>query len=202
MNELKQTLQASYTKIADNYFQANHSKYLDTHFEKFFDLVTPNGLVLDAGCGTGRDTAVFAQHNYQVIGLDLTLAMLAKGKANEVDTTLVQADLEAMPLRRGFDGIWASASLLHIPAEKIPFILTEFYNLLNQNGVFYCTVQKGHGARWRRISYQKHAKRFFKYWQAESWNSMLEQAGFEIVHEWTDATRTKDWLVRICRKPS
>ncbi len=202
MNEFKRTLQSSYATIVDRFYEANHHKFLETHFEQFFKVVKPNGIILDVGCGTGRDTAVFKKHNFQTVGLDLTYEMLQKGKLNGVDTPLVQADIEALPIKHGVDGIWASASLLHIPKQKIPTVLDGFYSLLNYEGILYATVKQGLGDEWKEISYKKKAKRFFNYWQTNHWNDALENAGFKILEEWTDTTRTDNWLVRICKKES
>lgn len=202
MKPIKQTLQDSYKKIAPTYFQANNDKVLTTHIEKFVTLVKPNGLVLDVGCGTGRDTAVLQSHNLHVVGLDLTFEMMVYGRKNGNLGHYVQAEMQALPIAQGVDGIWASASLLHLPPDHIPETLSQFHHLLAPNGIFYCTIKQGDGDAWTPISYQEEAPRYFNYWQAEPWNTQLETAGFTIVDGWTIHDRTVPWLVRFCKKNS
>jgi SAM-dependent methyltransferase len=69
--------------------------------------VPPPARVLDAGCGTGRHAAALAAHGYRLIGLDRSPALLGIARVRPVGSgvSLVMADLLALPLRRGLDGV-------------------------------------------------------------------------------------------------
>lgn len=48
-----------------------------------------------------------------------------------------------------FDGIWASASLLHVPMDKLPSILMKMKDALKSGGVMYASFKYGDGTKLR-----------------------------------------------------
>src|SRR5512146_1827803 len=72
--------------------------------------------LLDLGCGGGQDAHYLWRQGYRVIGLDRTPALLSFARRRSRTVPLILADMGRLPLRyRSVDGIWAAASLIHLP---------------------------------------------------------------------------------------
>ncbi len=90
-------------------------------------------MILDAGCGSGRDAKAFLERGYTVSAFDASpvLARLAT-----VHTGLPR-----------FDGIWACASLLHVPLADLPDVFQRLDRALKPGGVLYASWKSGQGER-------------------------------------------------------
>ena len=72
--------------------------------------------LLDLGCGGGWDADDLAQRGYRVVGVDRTSALLVAGRRRYPSLPLIRADLRHLPFQpMSFDGLWAAASLMHLP---------------------------------------------------------------------------------------
>ncbi|MDZ7827751.1 MAG: class I SAM-dependent methyltransferase [Gammaproteobacteria bacterium] len=100
--------------------------------------------ILDAGCGSGRDSRAFLQRGHVVHAIDASPAMARIASANigqEVEVLRIE-ELEASPR---YDGIWACASLLHLPEQAIPSALQRLWAALRPGGVLYLSFKHGEG---------------------------------------------------------
>lgn len=112
------------------------------HYEKFLRTLPLNGFILDAGCGSGRDSLYFLKNGYQVDAFDASeeLARLA-GKLTGLSIKCMRfQDVTPRPI---YDGIWANASLLHVPYEELHDVLTVLRQSLKQGGTLYCSFKYG-----------------------------------------------------------
>ena len=77
------------------------------------------GRVLDLGCGEGRDAVFFAKQGFEVTGVDVSQAGIAKArklaKMKEVEVTWVVADLATYRPPDEFDLIYSSGSIHYLP---------------------------------------------------------------------------------------
>lgn len=88
----------------------------------------PGGLRADLGCGGGRYLGDLGR---PALGIDAARTMLAAAREAHPDALLVQADLEALPLRRGaLAGAWAANSYLHVPSVRLPLALADLHRSL------------------------------------------------------------------------
>lgn len=114
--------------------------------ERFLAYVRPGGLILDAGCGSGRDSKAFLQRGYRVVAFDASpqLARLAAEYLQQpVDVRTFSDVLE----QDCYEGIWACASLLHLPETEIPAAIERLWLALKQGGVFFLSFKVGSGER-------------------------------------------------------
>lgn len=122
--------------------------------DRFLAHVPADGVLLDAGCGSGRDAAHFARLGHRVEAFDahpelVERARKAFGINVETDT------FEAFDRPERYDGIWACAALLHLPPDALPGALTRLARALRPGGVLYASFKDGAGTRTDR------AGRFF-----------------------------------------
>ncbi|MDQ6798594.1 MAG: class I SAM-dependent methyltransferase [Actinomycetota bacterium] len=68
--------------------------------------------VLDAGCGTGRVAAELARRGFDVTGVDIDPAMLARARVKAPHVTWIEADLDGLDLGRAFDIVVAAGNVM------------------------------------------------------------------------------------------
>jgi SAM-dependent methyltransferase len=116
--------------------------------ERFLRHVPLGGRILDAGCGVGRDALAFAERGHQVVALDASAEMVRFAKervAGRAEVLLMR--FEDVTWREKFDGIWACASLLHVPTDQLPAAARRLATALRIGGAFYMSFKYGSGER-------------------------------------------------------
>src|SRR3981081_3817624 len=91
--------------------------------------------ILDFGCGPGRDLAAFRSLGHQPIGLEGSppLAAMAREPSG---CEVWEQDFLALNLPADrFDGIFANASLSHVPCPELPRVLSHFHAQLTPHRV-------------------------------------------------------------------
>jgi ubiquinone/menaquinone biosynthesis C-methylase UbiE len=116
------------------------------HLQKFVKLLgPPPKKILDAGCGTGKDISYFSSLGYEVIGIDLSEGMLKEAKEtlkNRPNVCLIRGDFRTTGFPDNyFDGIWSSASLVHLPQNEKKRALIEFNRILKEDGILCVGIQ-------------------------------------------------------------
>jgi SAM-dependent methyltransferase len=161
---------------------------------------TPPFTILDLGCGPGRDLATFTAMGHVAIGVEGAerLAQMAR-EANRCEVW--QQDFLALDLPAArFDGIFANASLFHVPRSELPRVLRELHEALKEEGVLFSSNPRGANEEgWNR-------GRYGAYHDLETWRHFMEAAGFvEIEHYYRPAGLPREdqpWLATVSRKAS
>lgn len=156
--------------------------------------------ILDAGCGPGHHARFFAEYGLTVIGIDCCSRFIQHALENPIaDCSFVEGDMRELdsyfPPECVFDGIWASASCLHLPREVTAGVLDQFRNHLRPNGVLGISFQLG-------MSTLQRDGRFFERYDKDEVIELLRQHGFTVIEtlrgqttlSTTLRTRTKEWL--------
>lgn len=117
----------------------------DLH-RRFLTYVPANGLILDAGCGAGRDSKAFLQAGFRVRAFDASAELVRLAQAHSGHPVELRR-FEDVEERSCYDGIWACASLLHVPEADLPVILARVWAGLKPGGVFYLSFKHGEGER-------------------------------------------------------
>jgi len=135
-----------YNQNATAFYERTIHADMSAMHEKFLSLLPSNARILDAGCGVGRDTKHFHDKGHQVTPFDASIKMV-KQTEQLVGIQTLHMYFEDLNFSEEFDGIWASASLLHVPYEELRDILISFHKALKSSGVLYVSFKYGDSYR-------------------------------------------------------
>ncbi|MFC2974178.1 class I SAM-dependent DNA methyltransferase [Azotobacter bryophylli] len=160
----------------------------------------PPFCILDFGCGPGRDLKAFRALGHHPIGLDGSARLVEMARVDS-GCEVWQQDflkLELPPAR--FDGIFANASLFHVPAQELPQVLGKLFDALKPGGVLFSSNPRGHNEEgWN-------GRRYGSYHDLETWRRYMTAAGFiELEHYYRPAGLPREqqpWLASVWRKPA
>ena len=110
--------------------------------DKFLGLIAPKSLILDFGCGSGRDTKYFLSKGYAVEAWDGSIELCkAASEFTQIDVkNKLFQDLSASSL---YDGIWACSSILHLPLNDLILVMKKIESALKNTGVLYTSFKYG-----------------------------------------------------------
>ncbi len=160
---------------------------------------TPPYTVLDFGCGPGRDLMTFGKLGHVAIGLEGAASFVEMARADS-GCEVWQQDFLALNLPPGrFDGVFANASLFHVPGRELPRVLRDLHATLKPGGVLFASNPHGNNEEgWNR-------GRFGAYHDIATWRRYVSAAGFvELTHYYRPAGLPREqqpWLATVWRKP-
>ena len=154
--------------------------------------------ILDFGCGPGRDLKVFQELGHIPIGLDGCPIFCNMARKYATCEVLHQDFLNIHLPHNHFDGIFANASLFHVPKQELPRVLEALYNSLKSEGVLLTSNPRGKNEEgWEGECYGS-------FHDLEQWNKMLSNVGLkELEHYYRPTGKPRDeqpWLVTLHRK--
>lgn len=135
-----------YNNNSISFFNDTVNADLSALYQKFLPLLRTGAHILDAGCGSGRDTRFFIQQGFQVTAFDASEALVAKAtEYTGINVTLNTFDnFQKKSLKpEQFDAIWACASLLHVPSDQMFDSFANLANQLKTDSLFYCSFKYG-----------------------------------------------------------
>lgn len=133
--------------------------------------------ILDLGCGPGRDLHYFKSLGHNPIGLDGSQALCDMATQHSgcptINESFVNMDLSG----HKFDGIFANASLFHVPADELLTVLKKLWECLLPEGILFTSNPRGNQEGWN-------GQRYGHYLELEPSKAFLNQAGFDIKHHY------------------
>lgn len=189
---------AYYETHATDYCKRTASLDLKALYESFLNQLPLGSHILDAGCGSGRDGAVFVSRGYRVTAIDASPAMVEAAHQRGLDAQLLI--FQEMEFDACFDGIWACASLLHVPHSEMADVLRRFARALKSKGILYVSLKDGKGERIAEDG------RFFSYFTLDEFVTRLTQDKlFHILRTWKSddpdsSGGISPWLNFLARK--
>ncbi len=158
----------------------------------------PPFVLLDFGCGPGRDLKTLSGLGHVVTGLE-GAAQLADMARADTGCEVWQQDFLKLDLPdQRFDGVYANASLFHVPAQELPRVLRELNATLKPRGVLFASNPHGNNEEgWNSGRYGAHH-------DIETWRGYVTAAGFlELTHYYRPAGlphAQQPWLASVWRK--
>ena len=162
-----------YNQNADSFFEGSVGADMSHDRDMFISYLPENARILDAGCVSGRDSKAFLNAGYEAVSFDASQEM-CKRATEYIGREVLNMRFEDMAFADEFDGIWASASLLHVSMEDLPGIMQKMNTALKQSGVMYASFKYGNGTK-------KRGERLFSDFNEESVVPLFENAGFKIL---------------------
>lgn len=153
--------------------------------------------LLDFGCGPGRDLAYFKSLGHRPIGLEGCADFCEMARAYSACEVWQQDFLQLDLPIEAFDGIFANASLFHVPSQELPRVLRELRTALRPGGILFSSNPRGNEEGWD-------GRRYGTFMELEAYQKYLEDAGFELRHHYYRPTgKPRDqqpWLAVVSRK--
>lgn len=135
-----------YNNHADDFFAGTNEVDMTDVYQRFLPLIPTGGSILDAGCGSGRDARAFMDLGYRVDAFDASSELVdLANRVNGVPATV--ATFETYISGDLYDGIWACASLLHVPSKNLALTIRNLSSMLKPTGSFYLSFKTGAGER-------------------------------------------------------
>ena len=176
-----------YQRNAKEFFSQTINVDMQNVYHPFLEYLPKTHLsnqqkILDVGCGSGRDSVFFANKGFEVVAIDgsKSLIELAQQTDTRIDWQCLRFDeIAKQSWQNQFTGIWACASLLHVPFDDLPKILNDLLSCLRPTGILYASFKYGDNERekdgrffcdmnehgWQLIGEQLDSTKALKLWQ-------------------------------------
>lgn len=191
---------AYYNQHADDFFAGTRDHDVRQNREALLQFIdaTPPFTILDFGCGPGRDLKVFSEMGHSVVGLE-GAARFADMARTYSGCEVWQQDFMRLDLpTTHFDGVFANASLFHVPSLALPRVLAQLHATLKPQGVLFSSNPRGNNDEgWNR-------DRYGAYHDLARWRHYMTTAGFtELMHYYRPPglpIEEQPWLASVWRK--
>jgi SAM-dependent methyltransferase len=189
-----------YNGRAEDFWQGTRDHDVSQNIAALLQYIegTPPFTILDFGCGPGRDLKAFVERGHIAVGLEGAAPFAAMAREHSGCEVWQQDFLKLNLPENYFDGVFANASLFHIPSQELPRVLLELRATLKPGGVLFSSIPRGTNEEsWNN-------GRYGAYHDLESWRRFLSTAGFiELTHYYRPAGLPREkqpWLASVWRR--
>ncbi len=200
--EISAVTLAHYNQHAESFWEGTRDHDVSQNRNALLENLLGQGpfRILDFGCGPGRDLRAFKDLGHEAIGLDGAERFVQFARRTSGCEVWLQDFLQLRLPVEYFDGIFANASLFHVPSRELPRILKQLCATLKPDGVLFSSNPRGDNEEgWS-------GERYGAYYNYESWSEFVTQAGFiEIRHYYRPPGLPREqqpWLASVWRKQS
>ena len=190
---------ADYARRAERFREQTRDHDVSQNIEALLSAIgrPPPFDILDIGCGPGRDLKTFAALGHRPVGLEGCLEFAAMAEAEGFEVWRQDFLALDLPPER-FDGLFANATLFHVPSRELPRVLKQLHAALRPGGALFSSNPRGDNREgWFN-------GRYCAYHDLDQWRRFLTGAGFEEVeHYYRPAGLPRDqqpWLASVWRK--
>lgn len=152
--------------------------------DKFLQYLKIGAAILDAGCGSGRDSVAFRQLGYHVTAMDAS-PKICREAEKVLGQKVLCKTFEELDNENAYDGIWACASLLHVPKDRMPEVLYRLKRALKDGGILYASFK--YGEEEKVVN-----GRLFSYYNEQSIKELMVENGFEVLELFVTQDVRKD----------
>ena len=131
-----------YENNADAFIAGTITADMHDARKRFLGLLPVGALILDFGCGSGRDTKAFLEQGYRVDAIDGS-GELCRQASEYTGITVRQMLFQDLDICNYYDGIWACASILHLSRIELSDVLRRIAAALKPEGILYASFKYG-----------------------------------------------------------
>ena len=131
-----------YDRHAEAFIERTADVSMEHVYGPFLALMPPAGRILDAGCGSGRDAIAFVKRGFEVTAFDGSVE-LVRLASDRTGLSILHLTFDEIDWRDEFDGVWACASLLHLPSRDLHAAIQRLVHALRLGGVLYVSMKAG-----------------------------------------------------------
>jgi len=166
-----------------DYYKENPKEYFDRTFSidpssflgSVAERLSSGAMVLDVGCGSGRDLLWFKNKGFEAIGFERSAGLVELARENS-GAEVIEGDFETYDFSFiSVDAIISSGSLVHVPHERLADILKNIVQALEKHGIFYVSLKQGEGTKIDELG------RPFYYWKDEELREVLESLDYNVL---------------------
>lgn len=166
-----------YNRNAESFIAGTLHADMSDCRNRFLHYVIPGGKILDAGCGSGRDSLVFMEEGYQVNAFDAS-EEICRAATQLLGFPVECKRFEELSGVAEYDGIWACASLLHVKEADLLDVMKRLKRLLKPEGILYASFKEGDTERVIN-------GRFFHDMTAAQCRDLFQAMGLEVIEIFT-----------------
>jgi len=187
-----------YSENAEKFVEGTVNVDMGEFYKEFLAFIPDGSAILDAGCGSGRDTKYFLEQGYDVVAFD-NCPEIVRIASNYTDHDIQLLSFSDVNFIDQFDGVWACASLLHVSSDKLPDVLLRLSKSLKPDGILYTSFKFGTEEVVR-------GERFFRDYTESSFDNLLKGLTyFKLLKYWVTSDlrpsrQDEKWLNIILRK--
>jgi SAM-dependent methyltransferase len=199
LDKIESTTLSYYDSNALSFWQGTKDHDVTQNYSAFLQAFPNNKKldILDFGCGPGRDISYFKSLGHRPVGLDGSKEFCLLAEEYTDCEVLHQQFLNLALPPESFDGIFANASLFHIPGQELPRILSELCKALRPGGILFSSNPRGNNEGWS-------GQRYGCFIEFETAQNYLNKAGFTIIDHYyrpEGAPRAEQpWLAIVSQK--
>jgi SAM-dependent methyltransferase len=190
-----------YDRNAESFWQGTRDHDVSQNVEALLDAIEGEGpfRILDLGCGPGRDLMALRARGHEPVGLDGSPRFVAMAQTH-AGVPVWQQDFLALDLPDAhFDGVFANASLFHVPTQELSRVLEELFACLVPGGVLFASNPRGANEEgWN-------GERYGAFHDFDAWSRVVTAAGFAPIRHYyrpEGAPReAQPWLATVWRRP-
>ncbi len=189
-----------YNRNAEDFHEGTHDHDVSQNVAALLQYIEGEApfTLLDFGCGPGRDLKTFTELGHVAVGLEGAAHFVEMARTHGNGEVWQQDFLKLDLPEKHFDGVFANASLFHVPSQELPRVLRELNATLKPRGVLFSSNPHGHNEEgWNR-------GRYGAFYDLETWRRYLSAAGFEeLTHYYRPAGRPRfmqPWLASVWRR--
>jgi len=200
LRRISETTIGHYARVAEDFQDGTRNHDVSQNYAALLEAIEgePPYAILDLGCGPGRDLHYFRSLGHDATGLDGSIEFVTMARRYS-GCDILHQDFLAMNLPESrFDGVFANASLFHVPSQELPRVLAELAATLKPRGVLFCSNPRGNNEE--GFSHD----RYSCFFDLDTWRHYVTAAGFlevQCYYRPPGLPRHKQpWLVTVWRK--
>ena len=192
-----------YNSTPSDYFRKTAFLDLSDIYEKFKKQIPRGALILDAGCGVGRDTRYFIMEGYRVLAFDASEQMVKL--CRQYPFAYCQRwSFEEIKFSEEFDAVWACASLVHLSEINLSAAILNLSRAIRPGGVFYFSLKLAHDNT-KIENKSKNSEPTYYFYAQDKIEEVLDKLNLDKIEVWMNDSKKKEdtckWVNYLYRKP-